>query len=124
MKINVTATEKLSAAIKTAQGRASARTIDAEEIKSEVKRIEIALSRILNKKDWVGAVFNIDINAQSFPGAYNGTPESTHFTLERFASGWFVTDVSRKYTKTSRRNELKLTEDQKSKLADFIEQSL
>lgn len=121
MKINVTNTEKLSAAIKEAEYRVSARTITADEIQKEVKLIESKLSLILAKKDWVGVVLHIDLNAQSFPSAYRGAPESTQFRLERFSSGWFVTGLGRHRCQGSRKNELTLTESQKEKLAEYIQ---
>jgi hypothetical protein len=32
-----------------------------------------------------------------FPNAYKWSPDSTQFRIERFASGWFVTDIQRMY---------------------------
>jgi hypothetical protein len=95
MKINVTRTEKLTAAINDAQARASVRTIVAADVEWAIGGIEQRLKGLMYKKDWAGLVFDCDMNAQEFPGAYKGTPESTHFTLERGATGWFVTAIYR-----------------------------
>jgi len=100
MKIAISNTEKLNAALEKIQGpRVSARTISADDIEEMVERIEKRLSTMLHKKDWQGLEFNCDPNAQSFPGAYKGMPESTQFTLERGQSDWFVIDIGRYITR-------------------------
>ena len=95
MKINVSATEKIQAAIDNAEGKARVRQITAQTVSEWVQRIERTLEARLFKADWTGLAFWVDEHAQSFPGAYKGTPESTQFRLERTASGWFVTEVKR-----------------------------
>lgn len=121
MKINIKNTEKLAEAIASAEVRCSARTISAKDIQNAAAHIEKKLANILAKKDWPGIKFNIDLNAQTFPGAYKGIPESTKFTLERFSSGWFVTEVYRGRTAGSRKNEARLTESQKTAMVDYIQ---
>lgn len=120
MKINVNNTAKLAAELADVQKRESARTIELGDITAEVARIEADLAKLLNKKDWVGVVVSIDLHAQAFPGAYKGAPESTHFTLERGASAWFVTSLSRRYTRTSRNNELRLLDSHKAAMVEFV----
>lgn len=95
IRINVNNIEKINAAIATAEGRATARCITADDIHIMIDEIESTLIKRMYKKDWAGLEFSVDPNAQSFPGAYRGTPESTQFTVMRKASGWFVTDISR-----------------------------
>ena len=95
IRINVNNTDKISAAIAAAEGKATARCITADDIHSMINEIEESLTKRLYKKDWAGLRFSCDDNAQSFPGAYKGRPESTHFELERTASGWFVTRIMR-----------------------------
>lgn len=94
-RINVEANDKLIAAIDAAEGKAKVRCICAGDVQRMVREIEEALHTRLYKKDWAGLRFSCDCNAQSFPGAYRGRPESTHFELERTASGWFVTRIMR-----------------------------
>lgn len=94
-RINANNIDKLNAAIEAAEGRATARCITAVDVQRMVREIEETLSARLYKKDWAGLEFSVDHHAQSFPGAYKGTPESTRFDLERTASGWFVTRVWR-----------------------------
>jgi len=95
MKINTNNATKIGAEIDRAEGRATKRTITHEMIIDETKSIEKRLSTLLPKKDWKGLSFDCDPHAQSFPSAYKYTPESTSVTLERGASGWFVTSISR-----------------------------
>lgn len=102
MKINVASTDKLTAAIAAVEGsRVSARTITSEDVTKAVAQIEKRLSGMMLKKDWAGAAFCVDVHAQDFPNAYKGRPESTIFTVQRFASGWFVTDIRRGYTRSA-----------------------
>ena len=99
MKINISNTKKLSAAILQAEGvRVTARTITPETINRTIKKIEKKLSGILAKKDWSGLKFDCDPNAQSFAASYNGAPESTQFRIQRGANAWFVTEIYRGYT--------------------------
>jgi len=122
MKINVSNTDKLAAAIAAAEGpRYSARTITPLQVQFEVDHITADLDRLLAKKDQVGARVIVDQNAQTFPNAYKGTPYSTQFTVERFASGWFVTDVSRHIVMNANaRRTLRLSSEQKEAMADRI----
>lgn len=93
--INVTNTEKLRAALLKAQERATVRCISSDEFAEAVEHIEAKLSGMLFKKDWTGLQFRVNPCAQSFPSAYSYTPESTHFTVVRRPSGWFVSDIER-----------------------------
>ena len=120
MKINVTATEKLNKVLDDVQKRASARTITAEDILADVERIEARLKGVLPKKHWTGAKFVADINAQSFPSSYRGTPESTKYCVVRGASGWFVTRIWRGATCGTRLHEADLSAEQKANIADYI----
>ena len=97
IRINVNNIGKLNEAIAVAEGRAKARCITADDIHSMINKIEATLIKPMYKKDWAGLEFSVDPHAQSFPGAYKGTPESTQFTMLRTASGWFVTSI-RRYT--------------------------
>ena len=88
---------KLNAAIKEAEGRATARTIDAETIFKCAAHIERVLG--IPKVKMIGIVANVDYHSQNFPNAYKYTPESTHFTMEYTKSGWVLLDVSRRTTR-------------------------
>lgn len=96
MKINAANVTAINEAIAAVQGpRCTVRTIDANHIARDIKLIEDRLSGLLAKKDWQGLEFVCEPHAQSFSGAYKGTPESTGFTLTRGATGWFVTGIYR-----------------------------
>lgn len=87
------AKEPIEAEIKAAQGRASVRTLTVREIVDAVKRIETELR--IPKKYLVGVKATVDVNAQTFPNAYEYTPMSTIFECEYRKSGWFVTNIRR-----------------------------
>jgi len=95
MKINIKNETKLKAAIDKVESRARARCISVAKIQSSISSIEKTLGGMLHKKDWTGVIFHVDPNAQSFPSSYNGIPESTQVIVERFPSGWFITEIHR-----------------------------
>lgn len=85
--------EKLSQAIAEAEGnRVSVRKIDVKDIVDDL--IEINEYFGITKKSMKGTTVLVDHNAQTFPTAYKGTPESTHFRAE-FTTNWFITSVIR-----------------------------
>jgi len=94
--INEANKDKLTAAIKEAEGRASVRCITAEDIIMAADKITKRLG--VTKKNLIGSVALVDINAQDFPNAYRYTPESTQFRMEYTASGWAVTEIMRART--------------------------
>lgn len=89
--------DKLDAAIRSAEGRATARTITADIIIRTAERITRYLS--IPKKHMIGIVADVDYNAQDFPRAYKYTPESTRFLMEYTASGWAVYAIDRNTTR-------------------------
>lgn len=89
-KINITHVEKLNAAIKEAEGRATARTISADVI----TRIIEKASRNIPKKKLSGTIVYYD-GAEHFPYAYKYIPMSTHFEAENFNGRWYVTYIYR-----------------------------
>ena len=102
--------EKLASVIAEAEGaRVSARKIDVKDIIDDLIEINDYLG--ISTKAMKGTTVHVDHNAQAFPNAYKGTPESTHFTAE-FTSGWFVTAIYRS-TCIRRKYELKLSESAK-----------
>lgn len=103
MKINVNHTDKLDTAIEAVEGKATARTITAEELQDSAEKLQGKLDAIMLKKDQVGVSFWVDYNAQHFPNAYQYTPQSTQAKLTRTVSGWFVTDIRRDVTETPAR---------------------
>lgn len=91
--------EKIQAAIDEVQKRTTARNITAADVFDAVETIEKKLD--IPKKSMLGIIACVDVNAQNFPNAYKYVPESTMFQIEKFTSGWFLTDVYRERTRTA-----------------------
>ena len=89
---------KIQQMMDDAQGKATARTIDLDDILTAARRIENALT--VPKKYLEGLVYSVDINAQDFAHAYKYTPESTHFTLTYKNGTWRVSDIVRAQCRT------------------------
>jgi len=102
--------EALSGAIAEVEGpRVSVRKIDAKDIANDLIEINEYLG--ISKKAMKGTSVHVDHNAQSFPGSYKGTPESTQFDAE-FTTGWFITAIGRD-TCIRRKYQLKMSESAK-----------
>ena len=97
MLINESNKQKIEDMIKKAEGRATVRTIGYRDIVDGIATLENSLG--IRKKDMIGIVADIDMNAQDFPMAYKYTPASTHFTVIRKASGWDLKEVFRDTTR-------------------------
>ena len=93
IKINKGNTGKIEDAIKAAEGRATARTINAGWIMNSVERVEDALN--IPKTHMKGIRVDVDPHAQSFPRAYKYTPESTQFSAEYNGKEWVLTGIWR-----------------------------
>lgn len=92
IRINIKNADKLNAAIKAAEGRATARTETAESIARMLA--DIAGRYGIPKKRLDGTRVYFD-GGQKFPTAYKYTPESTHWEAEYKNGNWFVTAVWR-----------------------------
>ena len=80
--------EKINATIKTAEGRATARTITAKMIMDRLAKIKVPKNRL----DGTMLVYD---GAEHFPSAYRYRPESTHFKAENRKGKWYLVDVYR-----------------------------
>jgi hypothetical protein len=89
---------KIQQMIDDAQGRATARVIDINDILNATVKIEAVLN--VPKKYLEGIVYSVDMNAQDFPHAYKYVPESTHFTLTYKNGTWRVSDIIRAQCRT------------------------
>lgn len=83
----------ISDAIKEAEGRATVRTIDADDILHRLAQIEDTLH--ISKKAMQGVVVSVDLHAQTFPNAYKYQPQSTQFVAEFAAGHWSLLHVFR-----------------------------
>ena len=90
MKINIENTTKLAAAIKEAEGKATARTIKETQIVSILHEIEKGIA----KKKMSGTRVHYT-GAEHFPNAYKYRPESTHWIAENINGKWYVVDIYR-----------------------------
>ena len=110
----------LESAIRIAEGRATARTITAQDIIDTIDKVQNHLEFLSGiKKDMVGTIFTADINQQRFPRAYKYTPESTHFSAYLARDGWRVSEISREACRNRAAGtgiSIRLTEATKAKL--------
>ena len=95
IKINASNAGKLNAAIALIEGKASARTLNADDLAyiAEKSEAKTALS-YLTKQQMTGARVTYRMGL-SLPNAYKYRPEYTSVTIERRASGWFLVDAKR-----------------------------
>ena len=120
-KINVSNEAKLNGLIEKEQIRCTARIIDYEDITKIVTEIEKELELLLPKTAWVGVNIHVDLHAQSFPGAYKYSPESTQFIVARGSSDWFIIGLGRAYTcSPTNRMRVVFTDIQKEKMIEFV----
>ena len=96
IKINTKNAEKINAAIGEIEGRATARTLDADDLVTIAERstAQVEARTFLPKTRQVGAVvtYRMGIN---LPSSYKYAPEYTEVILERRKSGWFLVSARR-----------------------------
>lgn len=85
------AASELREIITRAEGRATARRLDVDDIMYALDSVPGCIL----KKHLPGCEIHCDPNARSFPNAYKYVPESTHFSVVRRPSGWYLTRVCR-----------------------------
>jgi hypothetical protein len=95
MKVNLKNVDKVNATLEAVQRRAKVRLIYSTHVNAAIERIENRLKTLkVPKKEWVGIVVT-DQRLERFAGAYKWAPEATHFTIQRFKSGWFLVACER-----------------------------
>lgn len=85
------AAAELREIIRAAEGRASVRLLAVDDIMDALDSVP----GCVKKKHLPGCEIHCDPNARSFPNAYKYVPESTHFSVVRRPSGWYLTRVCR-----------------------------
>ena len=120
LKIKLSDTDKINAALDEVQAKSRVRTITVENIEA---MCEIVFKRCgISKKAMNGVSFTADWNAQAFPNAYKGIPESTIVSASFVRGEWIITDISRG---TTRRPTVAyhvcLTDDAKAAIIQSIE---
>jgi len=86
------------------QKRAKVRTINAVDIVKALAEVEDKL--LITKRDREGIEVEIDLNAQTFPNAYKGRPESTVFTAKFTKGCWKLTKIERSFVRNPHRKYL------------------
>jgi hypothetical protein len=95
MKINIKATEKISAAIKEAEGQARCQLLDPAAIAPAVERAEQKLAALdIPKKYWEG--YCVLFSPEQVARSYKEKAYGTYAEVTRFKNGWFLTHVRRK----------------------------
>lgn len=89
-RINVNDVEKISVAIKEAEGKATARTVSAKNIMRVIDKVSDGIP----KAKLHGTKIHYD-GAEHFPNAYKYRPESTHWEAENVKGKWYITDIYR-----------------------------
>lgn len=93
MKIKLSDLDAIRAALDDVQNKSRVRTISAENIAELCKRVETRLD--IPKSALKGVAFTADYNAQAFPNAYKGRPESTHVSALHNGREWIITGIYR-----------------------------
>lgn len=97
---------KLQPALDAAQKGARVRTIDAGGMAHALDKAEKIIHgagwHTITKKALEGTTVVIDCNAQTFPNAYHGRPESTLFAARYHSGKWQITAVWRGDTRSPR----------------------
>lgn len=84
---------KLAAELDRVQSRARVRTVSVEDVGKALEKIAARFR--ISKTAMEGVRVTVDLNAQKFPNAYNGIPESTFFAAVYSKRAWRVTEVWR-----------------------------
>lgn len=122
-EIVVEAVEKVQSALDRAQQGARSRRVDIEDLAELLQELACWLDSIIEKKHQKGIKAILDFHAQNFSSSYQYSPESTIIEVEKFSSGWFMTDCVRGACRTpTNRIVLKLTDEHKSAIANFVTQ--
>ena len=96
IKISAENAEKINAAISEIEGRATARTLDADDLITIAERSteQVEARTFLPKSHQVGAVVTYRMGL-NLPNNYKYAPEYTEVTLGRRKSGWFLLSARR-----------------------------
>lgn len=90
----------IESALNEAQSKAKVRTITVDDIIYYLWKTEKTLN--IPKSALDGVSVEIDPNAQNFPNAYKGMPESTIFTAIYKSGSWKIQSIRRDRTKSEK----------------------
>lgn len=102
--------EPIDCAIHAVEGnRVTARRLTATAPLDALDTIERRLD--IPRKDMRGIIATVDVNAQAFPRAYKGRPDSTFFRAVYTAAGWAIEHIYRYHTAPpGRMSDIELTD--------------
>lgn len=84
---------RIDNAINAAQTRARTRYVDYDDVVTAVKYAEKKFG--VARKNLTGVEVVCDPHAWTYPNAYKGTPEATHFVIKCTGRGWNLIEVYR-----------------------------
>jgi len=118
--IIITNTDKLDEAINAVERRARTRRITSEDVVEGCRMAETRMG--IPRKYMDGVTISADMNAQKFPGSYNGIPESTQFDAINRKGKWYVTKVYRSRCRYAGHEvEIRLTDAAKAAVIRHVE---
>lgn len=117
---NCEAYASVTQAINEAQKLAKARLVSAEDIAEYAYKFYERITKYATKTSSNGSYAFCDPNAQRFPGAYHGVPESTHFTLFYRNGKVYLEKVYRSRTYSGSRMILQFAEPAKEKIINAV----
>ena len=94
-KIYSTNTEALQAAISEAEGRATARTLSAQNANDALEEVVFGILRRMPKKYLVGCRATVHASTERLPRAYKYRAESTQAHFIHDGKGWLLESVER-----------------------------
>lgn len=122
MRINITNRDKIEEALDLANGKATTRTVEFDELDLIAEQIENSLlDKGLCKTLWTGLKFSVQPKIEHVAKAYwrSGTPMITEIVLERGVNSWFLADAGRKIMRTRKTMMLgKYSEEQVKAILD------
>lgn len=117
---NANAREKVEEVLNEVQKKTSVREISYDDIVHALRVIENNLG--VSKKAMNDIRVTCDVNAQSFPNAYKGIPESTWFSARYKNGSWRLTNICRSQTASPTRGHfVYLTDACKKAILDRME---
>lgn len=94
-KIYSTNTEALQAAISEAEGRATARTLSAQNANDALEEVVFSVLHRMPKKHPVGCRATVHASTERLPRAYKYRAESTYAHFVHDGKGWLLESVER-----------------------------
>jgi len=119
IEINEKNSSQLTEAIKTAEGKATARTVTPQMMIDKIKSVERRL-QYPSKKTMHGLKILATSN-EKLPNAYKYTAQGTDYTAENIRGKWYLTDVYRAAVRITHIDTyITATDEQKAAIMDKL----